>query len=158
MEESDSFIVRAVYRNEWDTAMEIAWRTFLKFEAPDYPQEGIRSFYDFVKDETLHRMFLAGNYQMFGAFIGKQMIGMISMRGEGHISLLFVDKRYHRRGVGRALIQHLETYLLSEMGIGKMTVNASPYGEAFYQKLGFQDIGPKTQQDGIIYTPMELIL
>lgn len=157
-ERGAAFAVRAAYHNEWNMAMELAWRTFLKFEAPEYPEEGIRSFHEFITDDMLHRMFLIGSYQMFAAFDAERMIGMITMRDEGHISLLFVEESYHKRGVGRALIHRLEDYLLAEMGIGKITVNASPYGEGFYRKLGFCETAARMQQDGIIYTPMELIL
>lgn len=152
------YMVRAAYHNEWNMAMELAWKTFLKFEASEYPPEGVRSFYDFITDDMLHKMYLMGSYQMFAAFDKDRMIGMITMRDEGHISLLFVDENYHRKGVGRSLMQCLENYLLSEMGIGKITVNASPYGEGFYRRLGFESTDVKMQKDGIIYTPMELIL
>ena len=30
--------VRPAYREEWDDAMALAWRTFMRFEAQDYTQ------------------------------------------------------------------------------------------------------------------------
>ncbi|MBO5293189.1 MAG: GNAT family N-acetyltransferase [Lachnospiraceae bacterium] len=138
--------------------MQLAWKTFLEFEAPVYKPEGIRSFYDFIKDDQLRRMFLMGAYQMFVAFADGKMIGMITMRGQGHISLLFVDEQFHRQGIGRVLIETLAGYLKNEMGMDRMTVNSSPYGVGFYHKLGFQDMGSETETDGIKYTPMELLL
>ena len=42
--------VRPAYREEWDDAMALAWRTFMRFEAQDYTQEGIKSFQDFITD------------------------------------------------------------------------------------------------------------
>ena len=36
----DEVTYRAAYKSEWDICMDLAWRTFLKFDAPDYPQEG----------------------------------------------------------------------------------------------------------------------
>ena len=81
---------------------------------------------------------------------------MITLRDSKHISLLFVDEKYHRRGIGRALMKYLTEYMVKEMGIRQVTVNASPYGVGFYHKLGFRDLRPEEQKDGIIYTPMEL--
>ena len=85
-------------------------------------------------------------------------MGMITLRNGSHISLLFVDAQYHRQGIGRALIEHLREYLLSEAGVSRITVNAAPYGVAFYHKLGFHDLRPEEEKDGIRYTPMEFIL
>lgn len=152
------FQVRCAYREEWNEAMDLAWRTFLRFEAPDYKPEGVRSFRDFVTDERLRHLFLTGSYQMFAAFVEDRMAGMITMRGEGHISLLFVEERYHRHGIGRALIGALADYLKGEMGIAHMTVNASPYGVGFYHRLGFRDLGAEQELDGVRYTPMEKML
>lgn len=150
--------IRSAYRDEWDDAMALAWKTFLKFEADDYSTEGIRHFEDFITDTTLHRMFIMGAYQMFVALEQDKIVGMITLRNNSHISLLFVDENYHRQGIGRALIEYLREYLLSEAGISKVTVNAAPYGVAFYHRLGFTDIRPEEEKDGIKYTPMEFVL
>ncbi|MCM1155425.1 MAG: GNAT family N-acetyltransferase [Roseburia sp.] len=150
--------IRSAYRDEWDDAMALAWKTFLQFEADTYTMEGIRHFEDFITDTTLHRMFIMGAYQMFVALEGKKIVGMITLRNAAHISLLFVDAGYHRQGIGRALIEYLREYLLSEAGVSKVTVNAAPYGVGFYHKLGFRDLRPEEERDGIRYTPMEFVL
>lgn len=152
------YLIRTAHRNEWEDAMALAWRTFLQFEAEDYPPEGVRNFENFVTDSTLYRMFLIGSYHLFVALSGARLVGMITLRDDAHISLLFVDEKYHRQGIGRALVQYVKNYLASGGRVSRMTVNASPYGVEFYHKLGFYDIRPQEQRDGIIYTPMEAIV
>jgi ribosomal protein S18 acetylase RimI-like enzyme len=150
--------IRSAYRDDWDDAMALAWKTFLQFEADVYSPEGVKHFQDFITDTTLHRMFVMGAYQMFVAVDKGKIVGMITLRNSTHISLLFVDEKYHRRGIGRALIECLTQYLATEMGVSYVTVNAAPYGVDFYHKLGFQDIRPEEEKDGIIYTPMKFVL
>lgn len=150
-----SYQIRSAYRDEWEDAMALAWKTFLRFEADVYSEEGVQNFENFITDSTLHRMFVMGAYQMFVALDQGRIIGMITLRDRNHISLLFVDEQYHRQGVGRALMNYLTDYMAGEMGIRRVTVNASPYGVGFYHKLGFQDLRAEEQRDGIIYTPME---
>ena len=154
----DSFQIRSAYRDEWQDAMALAWKTFLRFEADIYSPEGVRNFQNFITDSTLYRMFVMGAYQMFVALDRNKIVGMITLRNSTHISLLFVDEAYHRRGIGRALMKYLTGYLLSEVGVSHVTVNSSPYGVEFYHKLGFKDVRPEEKRDGIIYTPMEFIL
>lgn len=149
------FEIRFAGRDDWEEAMGLAWKTFLEFEAGVYSPEGVRSFEDFITDTGLKRMFDMGSYQMMAAYAGRRMVGMITLRNEMHISLLFVDKDYHRHGIGRALVEKIAGYVQNELGKSRLTVNASPYGVVFYHKIGFTDIGPENQQDGIIYTPME---
>ena len=72
-----------------------------------------------------------------------------------HISLLFVDGIYHRRGIGRALVGHLLEQLKRDGRYDRVTVDAAPYGIEFYHRLGFADISSEQCRDGIIYTPME---
>lgn len=153
-----SYKVRSAYRDEWQDAMALAWKTFLRFEADVYEPEGVTNFRNFVTDSTLRRMFVMGTYQLFVALDGDRIVGMITLRDSTHISLLFVDEAYHRQGIGRALVKHLSDYLLTEIGAYRVTVNASPYGAPFYHKMGFRDLGPEEIRDGIIYTPMEFIL
>lgn len=148
-------VVRPAYRKEWDDAMALAWRTFMQFEAGDYTLEGIESFQDFITDTVLYRMFLLGSYQLFGAYDNGIMVGMISLRSETHISLLFVDKKYHRMGIGRMLINYISEYVRTEEGHNRITVNAAPYAVEFYHHVGFSDTGMEETKEGVRYTPME---
>lgn len=158
IEEEFPYEIRMAYESEWEDAMALAWKTFLQFEADDYEPEGVRSFEDFITDNTLHRMFIMGVYQMFVALDGTEMVGMITVRSNSHVSLLFVDAEYHRRGIGRRLMFRLCDYLKTELGIKRVTVNASPFGVGFYHRLGFSDLRQEQISEGIRYTPMELFL
>lgn len=152
----EKITIRMAYREDWDDAMAVAWKTFMQFDAKDYTQEGIESFKDFVTDTVLKKMFDMGAYQVFVATdIEGKIIGMISLRNEIHISLLFVDAKYHRNGIGRALIEELCRYVRDEEGYQRVTVNAAPYALEFYHTLGFKDMGIEQTKDGIKYTPME---
>ena len=94
--------IRSAHCNEWQDAMALAWKTFLRFEAGVYTQEGVDNFEHFITDSTLHRMFIMGAYRLYVALDRNKIIGMITLRDGTHISLLFVDEAYHRRGVARA--------------------------------------------------------
>lgn len=148
-------IERGTTRRDWEDSMVLAWETFLLFEADDYTPEGIRNFNDFVTDPVLYQMYLDGDYVLFVAKDGDSVIGMITLRSFSHISLLFVDEKYHFMGIGSALIERLCRYLRWEKHEIHVTVNAAPYGIGFYHKLGFVDTEEEISRDGIRITPME---
>lgn len=152
----DGVIYRTANRSEWDICMDLAWRTFLKFEAPEYSAEGIDNFREFIRDDVLRTMFDNGSYLLFVAVYEKKIAGIISLRDRNHISLLFVDSRYHRQGIGAGLMQFLVEYMCTEMHQKCVTVNAAPYAVGFYHKMGFEDTAPEQLKDGIRYTPMIL--
>ncbi len=151
-------VIRKATAGDWEEAMELAFRVFLKYEAEEYGPEGIKNFAQFVTDEDLKKMFLMGEYLLFVATTDDKLVGLISLRSGNHISLLFVDENYHRKGIGTRLVKHLQEYMLQNTTQQKLTVFASPYGVPFYHKTGFKDIGKETRKDGIIYTPMEFYL
>lgn len=153
--QGERFFLRMALEKDWESAMKLAWETFLIFEAEEYSEEGIESFRDFISDQWLKNLFLKGEYQMLVALDGERIIGFITLRNRCHISLLFVDKNYHRQGVGTALIQRLGEYLITEMGVDYMTVDSAPYALEFYHKLGFWDLAPRQENHGIIYTSMK---
>lgn len=153
--QKEKFSLRMAQEKDWEPAMKLAWETFLIFEAEEYSQEGIDNFRDFISDQWLKNMFLKGEYQMIVALEEEKIIGFITLRNRCHISLLFVDKNYHRQGVGTALIQILGEYLISEIGVDYMTVDSAPYALEFYHKLGFWDLAPSQENNGIIYTSMK---
>ena len=150
--------IREAKRDEREDAMSLAWTTFMKFEASDYSEEGVQSFLDFISDEKLYRMFLIGEYHVFVAVDNEKIIGVISLRARTHISLLFVDEKYHHRGIGRNLVNYAAMFVREENKGKHITVNSSPYAENFYRRLGFKDTDTEQSKDGIIYTPMSLAI
>lgn len=139
---------------QWDDAMALIWKTFLRYEAGDYPEEGIHSFLEFISDERLKKLYTIGEYPVYTAYLDGKMAGVISLRSGNHISLLFVEGTHHRKGIGRALVEVVKDHVREESRRKFLTVNASPYGVEFYHRVGFVDTDSVTQKEGIIYTPM----
>lgn len=134
--------------------MDLAFCTFMKFEASVYTSEGVENFREFIRDDTLEMMFRNGEYRLFVAVDKGVIVGIISLRDINHISLLFVDADYHKKGIGRRLMETVEKYLTEETDAEYMTVNSSPYAVGFYHRVGFEDTDEEKTTDGITYTPM----
>ncbi len=150
-------IIRWAREEEWAPAMQMVWRTFLKFEGRDYTEEGIKNFFEFITDDNLYEGFLKGTYQVMAALDGEKVVGIGSIRSRNHLSLLFVEEEYHRRGVGRAIMNALFSYLKEEAGEKFISVQAAPYAVNFYKKLGFHVVRPEQEISGIRVTAMEKI-
>lgn len=152
---NDGILIRKAQMSDWEETMTMTWRTFMKFEAADYGMEGVENFKNFISDPMLRRMFLLGTYHMYVAIHGGKIVGMVSLRDKNHISLLFVDEAYHKKGIGRRLIDTIGAFSKEEYGKEEITVNASPYGLEFYKKVGFCSTSPLMSNGGIKYTSMK---
>lgn len=160
MTERDGFpyVIRWIRPEEWAEAVCLIWRTFMEFEAADFTQPGIENFREFLTDGQLYNWYLEGKYQMMIALDGNRVIGEISVRNGNFISLLFVDKAYHRQGVGRELIRCMSAYLKRERQEIYVAVKAAPYAVGFYRKIGFRVSRPEEEIAGIRVTAMEKFL
>ncbi len=156
MEEKEGKLLRIRWarEEEWSPAMQMIWRTFLKYDGVDYTAEGIRNFFDFITDDDLYVAFLKGSYRLMVAVMGQEVIGAGSLRGRNQLSLLFVDGRYHRQGIGRAILDGLCAYLAGEAGERSMLVKAAPYAVGFYERTGFLTVKPEAEYSGIRVTEM----
>ena len=152
---SGDYCIRKARKEEWQEAMDLAWKTFLLFQTKEYSREGIESFHNFVNDKDLKKFFLQDIYQLFVALHHNRIIGMITLRNRSHISLLFVEKEYQKNGVGSALITYLSDYVLYENEIDYVTVDSAPSAREFYHKIGFWDLAPMQHKQGISSTPMK---
>ena len=134
-------------KDKWKEALKLVKEVFMEFEAPDYCDEGIAEFMHAISDESFLNM-----HCFYGAYQDEKLVGVIATRNnQHHIGLLFVDKNYQRRGIGRQLIQNI----LTQKDEAPITVNASPYGHEFYKKLGFLDTSEEQITNGVRYYPME---
>ena len=151
-------IIRKGYASDWDNAMELVWRTFSTFNASDYSIEGQENFKNFLFDQKLYQQYAIGNYELLTAFDQSRLVGVLLLRENRHISLLFVDGDYHRRGVGHKLVECASKYVKKKGRRFKMSVNASRYAVPFYKHEGFKEAKIEQFEDGIRYLPMELKL
>ncbi len=68
-----------------------------------------------------------------------EIVGVL--RGKvGRLHSLFVDERFHRRGIGRRLVEHFERECLHQ-GAGEITLDSSLYAVDFYIRLGYEKAG-----------------
>jgi ribosomal protein S18 acetylase RimI-like enzyme len=150
------FEIRRLRPEELPAALELAWDTFLRFEAPDYGPEGVESFRrTIIENEDFQARCLTGENRMWGAFDGSFLTGLYGMRGESHICLVFTHHAYHRKGIATALFHRVIADLRRENpGLKKITLNSSPYGLPFYLRMGLYPTDHEQTIDGIRFTPM----
>ena len=140
-----SYEIRLLYPEEVPAAIDLIWEVFLQFEAPEYPEEGVRTFRALLDDREK-----IGSLRFYGAFDGGDLVGTLCMRQPQHIGGFFVKADHHRRGIGRALFERMTQDYAQQT----FTVNSSPYSVEVYQHLGFEKTSEEQLADGIRFTPM----
>lgn len=141
--------IKKINGENHEKALELILSVFMQYEAPEYSEQGINTFKDFINSKES-----IDGLELYGAFKGEELIGVMATRYHGnHISLFFVDGTYHRQGIGRSLF---ETVIKESTG-EKITVNSSPYAVEVYKKLGFVPDCEEQLTDGLRYTPMTYI-
>lgn len=138
-------------------AMALVWRVFQQFESPDYVPEGIETFRRFINCGDMAERQRTGEYTFWCARTDGTLAGVLGLREPAHVSLLFVDAPYHRRGTATRLMEKAVRNAVSR-GAEEMTVNSSPYAVGFYRRFGFIDDSGEQTRDGIRFTPMTLTL
>lgn len=141
----EPYPVRRLSREEIPEALELCWRVFLEFEAPEYSKEGIAAFRASLDDEERTR-----KLDFYGAFDGDALVGVLCMRQPQHIGGLFVDAAYHRRGIGKKLFAAMRRDYEKQV----FTVHSSPYAVEVYRHLGFVPTDGEQITHGLRYTPM----
>ena len=127
-------------------ALGLVLSVFMQYEAPEYSEQGIKTFKDFINSKES-----IDGLELYGAFKGEEIVGVIATRNDGnHIALFFVDGKYHRQGIGKKLFETV----IKESTEEKITVNSSPYAVEIYKKLGFVSDSDEQLTDGLRYTPM----
>lgn len=136
-------------------AVELVKEVFDLSLAEEYGEQGVKTFYHFIQIKHIEEMVQKGEMKFWAAFEGNQMAGVIALRGNQHISLLFVKNQYRRKGIAGKLVSVLIA-ACTEMNLEKkaVTVNASPYAVEVYKHMGFVSLTEEQKKDGIRYTPM----
>lgn len=140
-----AYTIRRLRTDEILTALKLIRKVFMQFEAPDYSEQGVRSYCAYLDDKEK-----ISSLTFYGAFDGETLVGTICLRPPQHIGGLFVRGDYHRRGIGRALFDAMRADCEKQ----QFTVNSSPYAVEVYRHLGFTATDSEKLIDGIRFTPM----
>ena len=79
----------------------------------------------------------------------EEVVGVAGYNLNGKIAGIFIHPDHQREGIGRRLMQEMETKAKEEEDIQEFVASASLTAEKFYEKLGFQKIKKKdSEMDG----------
>ncbi|RGN40427.1 GNAT family N-acetyltransferase [Bacteroides oleiciplenus] len=140
-------VIRRLEQLEYENAVTLSLEVYLQCGEEDFDEQGLESFKSFVNDkEVVNRLVI------YGAFDGDNLVGVLATKNEGeHISLFFIKKEYHRKGIGRKLFDAL----IGDDPVSGMTVNSSSYAVPFYRSLGFREVKEPQVTNGLRYVPMK---
>lgn len=153
-----SISYRPIRPGEERRVCELVEASFREFVGHDYPPAGVEEFLRFSAPGALAERLAAGGFALL-AVAGEEPVGVIELKGNEHLSALFVDRRFHRRGIARELFRRaLESARRKRPDLERMTVNSSRYAVPVYERLGFEVTAPETTVHGMTFVPMALRL
>ncbi|OQB23894.1 MAG: putative acyltransferase [Firmicutes bacterium ADurb.Bin182] len=140
-------------KSQLSGALDLVWSVFSEFVAPDYSLQGVNEFKAFIDRESMMKKFDSGELEFYGCIEGGGPVGVIAIRDNCHLCLLFVKKEYQNRGIAKKLFETAKK-ICRENNAEKITVNSSPYAKEAYHRLGFVDAGSEQIVNGIRFIPM----
>lgn len=119
--------IEPLCKEQIEKALPMVWDVFCKYEAVNYSESGIDAFRKAIHDPRYLQMLTA-----YGAFEEGQIVGIVATRSNGsHIALFFVKGEYHRRGIGRKLMEEC----LANSSSDRITVNSSEYAVRIFSNF-----------------------
>ncbi len=128
-----------------------------EFIVPEFDADTAQRFLHDENVDKMRSVVSNGGYYA-AAWWRDSLAGFVGVRGETHIVHLFVDKAFHGRGIGQLLLHYAISSIRLRVAPAAITVNASTFALAFYQRFGFVETQPKQCTNGVYYTPMQLSL
>lgn len=156
----ERFSIRKITAAEVSEALNLAMEVFMQFEAPVYKAQGVETFKrDIVENAEFIEKCQKGICPIYAAFDGGNMIGIIGMRNQSHINMVFTKRDYQRRGVATSILKCLLSDIReSHPQVKEITLNSSPFGKRFYLNFGFIPLSEEQEIDGIRFTPMKYVI
>jgi len=153
-------LIKEIDGKDLEQALDLVNNVFREFVAVDYSEQGKITFENYLKNkyEEVASDLISGHKKVWAYFQDNTILGVIATRDISHISLMFVDKQYHKKGIAKQMFHFVVDELKKNGDITQITVNSSHYAEGVYEHLGFVKTGERQEKDGIIFTPMMNVL
>ena len=152
----ENFQIKSFKKGDEETIHKLVKTVYDEFVKHENTKEGNQLFYDWIAPENI-----AGRqkYQnnLWLAWSNDKLAGIIEIRDNKNITLLFVDRQFQGHGIASALFQTmLSECIKRETAINKFFVHASLCSVPVYKNLGFSVIHKTQKENGIYYVPMEM--
>ncbi len=147
-------MIRSIESDEIAEAETFIRKVFDESVAEEYSEDGIRHFYQIVREGSIKERFLNGSV-IFVAKTNNKISGYIEIINLNHIFLLFVRREFQKKGIARKLIETSLKFLMDiNPDLQKLTVNSTSSAITVYEKLGFKKIADYQFKNGILSFPM----
>jgi GNAT superfamily N-acetyltransferase len=149
---------RSMKKEEERDVIELVEQVFHQFVAPLFSNEGATEFMKYADPDALAERIKGGSFVLV-AESEREIIGIIEIRKESHISLFFIKREYQCKGVGRELVSKaVQKCKAVNSDLTELTVNASPNAVSAYHALGFLQRDEEKYTNGIRFVPMSLAI
>lgn len=146
--------VREMQPEEAQEVSDLAMRSFEEFVGHELSEEGVAAYTEYADADALWARHGRDHFTLVARVAG-DIAGMIELRRNEHLSMLFVDSAFHRRGIARRLYDAALQRLRRDVPtLQRITVNASRYAVPAYERLGFVVTGDEQTINGITFVPM----
>lgn len=140
--------------NEIDSVIQLIKESFDTQVSPWYTPEGVQEFYKYI-DLNAFKGRQFKDHEVYAAYMNDSLVGVIEIRNNKHISMLFINNDFRGQGIGTTLIKYIVN-ILRVQDIRTITVNSSPNSVDFYRNMGFNCIEEEKTINGIRFIQMKL--
>lgn len=142
-------MIRKLKYEDFEKASEILWKSFYEAEKHNTSMDGMEYFRDLTTPVSLSMNTFDDSIVLYGAF-SPELCAVGAIKESRHILMLYVHPSREKEGIGSELL----TYMEIECDADEITLNASDYAIDFYSKRGYEVIGLRRVENGLISTPM----
>jgi GNAT superfamily N-acetyltransferase len=147
---------RKFKRSDLIPACQLIFDTYKKFNGREGGKKGLDLYLSYYSPKINPPEKLLANFSRtplkYVATDGKKIVGILRARPERLVNL-FVDGRYHKKGIGRRLILMFENDA-KKLRPKTIMIRASLYAAPFYRKMGYKKTTGIRKFHGLKVQPM----
>lgn len=120
--------------------------------------DGAELFLSTITAQAIGSYIAQPNFLYLLGLLDGKLAGVVAVRDARHLMHLFVASSFQKQGIGTALALRALALSLVASRSGTFTVHSSVSAVPFYARLGFQPQGPRVEDKGVTFVPMQLAI
>ena len=118
--------------------------------------DGAELFFASISAQAIGSYIADANFLYLLGLLDGKLAGVVAVRDARHLFHLFVAPTFQNQGIGTVLALRAIELSLGASPSETFTVNSSLPAVPFYARLGFQPQGPRVEDKGVAFVPMQL--